>query len=425
MSTIKKVSVNGQVYDLVGAGGGSSQIIEITYSELKALVDSSSLIPGTKYRITDYVTMTNPEETDYKSAEHPFDIVVSAISTSVLSPEASALRRQDDDGYFSNSKLEQWKLLYTIDNNTELYDYCDPNGKGVIYQMTDEFENMAYFDFKNIMSLVSPSYNSNIKSEGLYFYILSFIDENTSGTISSQEHINDATVQFDDFTKNKFFVTPSIRQSVVVSKSVIDDLLKTHSVIKKCEFYARVFFISLSSVSLLRLYTTFWSSFNISNLNTFKGIFTGYYPEGINKISSRIPDHGIASIMLRDCEFNMSSSNNSYIRMGVSEIEGLKLTILEGNGASVSIMSTKFNHSLVYLNCLKEDHGVDAFLVDALLPEGLSDFSGCEVHLYARKNQVNSIVYSITTGYAIDRNGTVHKLIEFDSSTLDPEYTPA
>lgn len=416
MSTIKKVSVNGQVYDLGGSGGET--IIETTYAELKSLKDSSALVPNQKYRITDYVTMTNPEETDYKSAEHPFDIVVSAISTSVLSPEASALRRQDDDGYFSNSKLEQWKLLYTIDNNTELYDYCDPNGKGVIYQMTDEFENMAYFDFKNIMSLVSPSYNSNIKSEGLYFYILSFIDENTSGTISSQEHINDATVQFDDFTKNKFFVTPRIRQSVVASKSIIDDLLKTHMTIRKCEFHAQVFFISLSSLSLLRLFQSFWSQFNISNLDTFKGIFTGNYPVRIDKITQRIQDPGVTSIKLRDCEFNMSSMNNSYVCMGVSEIEGVKLTILEGNGAIVSIMSTKFNHSLVYLNCLKEDIGVDAFLVDALLPEGLSDFSGCEVHLYARKNQVDSTSYSITTGYAIDRNGTVHKLIEFDSSTL-------
>lgn len=421
MATLTKVSVNGQVYDLAGAGGGSSQILEITYSELKSLVDSSSLIPGTKYRITDYVTMTNPEVNDYKSAEHPFDIVVSAISTSVLSPEASALRRQNDDGYFSNSKLEQWKLLYTIDNNTELYDYCDPNGKGVIYQMTDEFENMAYFDFKNIMSLVSPSYNSNIKSEGLYFYILSFIDENTSGTISSQDHIVDATVKFEDFMENKFFVTPNYRQAVVASKSIVDDFFKTHATIKKCEFYAQVFFISLSSVSFLRLYKVFLSEFNISNLDTFKGIFTGYYPMEINKISNRIPDPGVTSINLRDCEFNMSSLNGPSVCMGVSEIEGVKLTMLEGDGAEVSIMSTKFNHSLVYVNCLKEDFSANAFLVDDLLPEGLTDFSGCEVHLYARVNLVNSILYSITTGYAIDRNGTVHQLIEFDSSILDKE----
>lgn len=419
MSTIKKVSVNGQVYDLGGSGGET--IIETTYAELKSLKDSSALVPNQKYRITDYVTMTNPEETDYKSAEHPFDIVVSAISTSVLSPEASALRRQDDDGYFSNSKLEQWKLLYTIDNNIELYDYCDPNGKGVIYQMTDELGNMAYFDFKNIMSLVSPSYNTNIKSEGLYFYILSFIDENTSGTISSQGHIADATVKFDDFTGNKFFVTPRNRQAVVAAKSVVDDILKTHKTIRKCEFHAQVFFISLSSLSLLRLFQSFLSQFNISNLDTFKGIFTGYYPREINKISNRIPDPGVTSINLRDCEFNMSSMNVPSVCMGVSEIEGVKLTMLEGNGAEVSIMSTKFNHSLVYVNCLKEDFSANAFLVDDLLPEGLTDFSGCEVHLYARKNQVDSISYSITTGYAIDRNGIVHQLIEFDSSTLDKE----
>ena len=55
MATLTKVSVNGQVYDLGGSGGGSS-MIEITYSELKSLVDSASLVPETKYRITDYVS---------------------------------------------------------------------------------------------------------------------------------------------------------------------------------------------------------------------------------------------------------------------------------------------------------------------------------------------------------------------------------
>ena len=35
-----------------------SNMVELTYSELKILRDSSNLIPGKQYRITDYVTKT-------------------------------------------------------------------------------------------------------------------------------------------------------------------------------------------------------------------------------------------------------------------------------------------------------------------------------------------------------------------------------
>ena len=151
MSTIKKVSVNGQVYDLGGSGGGT--IIETTYAELKSLKDSSALVPEQKYRITDYETMTKPDEDDYISANHGFDIVVTALAESKLKSNAEVLLR-DGDLYFANSKLEEWSIKYSIDNDSELYPFCDPNGKGVIYKMVDENGNTAPFDFKNIMMKV-------------------------------------------------------------------------------------------------------------------------------------------------------------------------------------------------------------------------------------------------------------------------------
>ena len=43
MSTIKKVNVNGQEYDLAGSGGGGA-LIEITHSELVTLRDSGGVV---------------------------------------------------------------------------------------------------------------------------------------------------------------------------------------------------------------------------------------------------------------------------------------------------------------------------------------------------------------------------------------------
>ena len=53
-------------------------LVEITYSDLKALRDTSKLVPGKQYRITDYQCTTVQENT--KSAGHPFDIIVTATS---------------------------------------------------------------------------------------------------------------------------------------------------------------------------------------------------------------------------------------------------------------------------------------------------------------------------------------------------------
>ena len=146
MATLTKVSVNGQVYDLGGSGGGSSQIIEITYSELKALVDSSSLIPGTKYRITDYITGFK----SWESANHQFDIVVTAFSENKLFERAYAMQHEGDD-YFSNCKLQEWQIWYSINNDSNLFAEAKSDGKGVIFRMIDEFNNDVCYDFKNAL----------------------------------------------------------------------------------------------------------------------------------------------------------------------------------------------------------------------------------------------------------------------------------
>ena len=125
-----------------------SVVTEITWSALKALRDGGHLVKGIQYRITDYVTTTIQPET--QSAGHAFDIIVTADSESVLNENARAVIHAGDT-YFSDSKLQAWELKYCLDNDTYRFAWADStNGKGVIYHMTDEFENDLPYDFKNI-----------------------------------------------------------------------------------------------------------------------------------------------------------------------------------------------------------------------------------------------------------------------------------
>ena len=142
-------------------------LVEITYDELRQLYDDGELVPGTFYRITDYVTKVNGtyDLTDVvgqeayihyaRSAEHPFDIIVQALSEDYLSENAQAIQH-DGDTYFVHSDLASWQLKYTIENNPIKYSWADTNGngKGVIYWMKDEFNNECPYDFKNVQFLL-------------------------------------------------------------------------------------------------------------------------------------------------------------------------------------------------------------------------------------------------------------------------------
>ena len=101
--------------------GKIAPAVSITYAALKALRDGGTLKPGQYYRITDYVTTTAQAET--QSAGHPFDIIVRADSASTLSETAYAAIHSGDT-YFANSKLEAWRLKYTIDNDYDRFAWC-------------------------------------------------------------------------------------------------------------------------------------------------------------------------------------------------------------------------------------------------------------------------------------------------------------
>lgn len=111
-----------------------SAIIPITYSELVDLRDSSKLIPGQQYRITDYVTTTVQENT--QSAGHQFDIIVTADDEKTLNEEARVCLH-DEDTYFANSNLSAWKAWYCLDNDSTRFVWAAPdNGETTVLKLS-------------------------------------------------------------------------------------------------------------------------------------------------------------------------------------------------------------------------------------------------------------------------------------------------
>lgn len=163
--------------------------IEITYEILKSKRDNNELIPGSFYRITDYITTTTQANT--QSAGNQFDIIVTANSYNSLSEEARACLHSGDT-YFSENgaNLEAWQIWYCLDNDTNRFAWADStNGKGVIYRMIDEWGNDCPYDFKNILSK-----HPNDANDTLYYYTFSWVNENSipEDLTLKQTLVNDA-----------------------------------------------------------------------------------------------------------------------------------------------------------------------------------------------------------------------------------------
>ena len=109
-------NVNGYIYILEGP----ENVYKTTYENLVNLRDNSQLIPGLQYRIIDYMTTTSQEST--KSANHQFDVIVTAIDDHTLSEDAKAAYSENDT-YFedNNANLSAWELKYSLDNDTDKF----------------------------------------------------------------------------------------------------------------------------------------------------------------------------------------------------------------------------------------------------------------------------------------------------------------
>ena len=132
MANIKQVKIGSTIYDVQALG-----VISVTHSELVSLRDGGNLIPGVSYRITDYVCSESGDE--YKSVNNQYDIILIADSNSTLNRNARATWHSGS-GISSSVKVSEWRLVYDIDLGT----------KGKVLWLHDEYDNEAYYDFKNV-----------------------------------------------------------------------------------------------------------------------------------------------------------------------------------------------------------------------------------------------------------------------------------
>ena len=105
-----------------GSDGSMSPMVNVTYAELKELRDHAELVPGQQYRITDYVTTT--AQTDTISANHQFDIIVTADSENTLNEVARATQHEGDT-YFTDSDLNAWEIWYCLDNDINRFSWAN------------------------------------------------------------------------------------------------------------------------------------------------------------------------------------------------------------------------------------------------------------------------------------------------------------
>lgn len=71
--------------------------------------------------------------------------------------------------------MNAWELKYCLDNDKDLFDWAETDGKGVIYWLKDEFGNEAPYDFKNVMfrryQVSSTDYTVLNGLRNLYLYL--------------------------------------------------------------------------------------------------------------------------------------------------------------------------------------------------------------------------------------------------------------
>ena len=198
----------------------SNQIISISYTDLKTLRNSSQLVPGQQYRITDYTCTTTQANT--KSAGHVFDVIVTADDESILNEEARAAKHVGDE-YFVNSNLSAWKIWYCLDNDTKRFSWADTtNGKGVIYRMIDEFNNDVPYDFKNIQFkryAVTNVTSTKLTSDALNYLKSTLVKDSNGGlyfaTKDSYDHFvpwdtNGASYEIDENDSNWYYTFQGI-----------------------------------------------------------------------------------------------------------------------------------------------------------------------------------------------------------------------
>lgn len=157
-----------------------ANIIEILHKELIDLRDNNKLIPGQQYRIIDYVATTSDPES--RSANHPFDIIVTADDINILNENARAIQHEGDE-YFKYCNLAAWKLKYCLDNDVNKFQWAvkDFNGYEIIlYQENIILEGILISDKDNTLEGYNYHLVINYMGESLDIYTNTLNKDNTN-----------------------------------------------------------------------------------------------------------------------------------------------------------------------------------------------------------------------------------------------------
>lgn len=165
-----------QIDDML-EGFAPENMVSTTWANLVAKRDAGQLVGGAYYRITDYNFVTS--KVGIQSGNHQFDIVVLAISESMLSETAYAARHSGDH-YFEREVTEggiEW--LYSIYADEYAENYGDePVDHADDIHAADVFCDSDYLEHPNTGDVVPVLYKTNAEEydfddpdyEDAYFY---------------------------------------------------------------------------------------------------------------------------------------------------------------------------------------------------------------------------------------------------------------
>ena len=183
--------------------------MRITYDELLTKISNNELAKDIEYTFTyTYV----PANSTYSYGNHPFDLTVKATSTNTLSSTAKASKISGTQ-YYANSDLDSWIIYFT----TSRYSWVGEGSTGTIYYLKDEWDNVANFDFKNI--LVNGEYLlQDINGDDMSVSQLSLCRDNrviTSGKVSTLNEIH--LKQITEGNEVKYNNIDSTNTNIIVS----------------------------------------------------------------------------------------------------------------------------------------------------------------------------------------------------------------
>ena len=170
----------------IGTAGGNEFVgpyegfFVATYNQLKAWRDAGQLIPGAKYRMTDYITTTAQSNT--QSAEHQFDIIVTADDVDKLNENARAVHSESDTIFKGITASIATGLGEAGDVLKRAFDFDNTSGPpaGFIYAWGTN-EDISDGDASNFVFTQSdtPSAGDAVADAGNYGYgtVVSRVEE--------------------------------------------------------------------------------------------------------------------------------------------------------------------------------------------------------------------------------------------------------